>query len=401
VIGRGGDAPPLRGRAQRLHRRVVAVSNPSFERPFVPAGVNANVWLGFEGRVRQRRFHALVESIEKAIARGDLDAAATALDEAESLQPHAPQLAGVRATLARLSAPNPTPRAWRRPLSAILLPIIGMILLTFADSLRHRETSSAMLGPPLTQAGVPLSIPDALVVQSPEPSPALPSQLRQQPSATATIGDRTPPRAVPTAMFSSVALLSEERDASTTRAPRLERPRQPITRTPTPALSTPPPVAASTPSAPAPDMGATVPALPAREGVELLAVRDGIPPPVAAPVIADVAESLDRRDVTATLNAYAHAFAQLDARAARAVWPSVDERALARAFAGLTSQDIAFDDCAINVHGARADAACRGTASYVAKIGKDERRVEPRTWQFQLERAGDAWKIATAEARRP
>jgi hypothetical protein len=379
----------------------VAVSTPSFEPPFIPAGVNASVWLGFEGRVRQRRFHVLVESIEKAIARGDLAAAALALDEAESLQPHAPQLAGVRAKLERLSAPQPALRSWSRPLSAILLPIIGMILLTFADSLRHGDTSSTTLGPPMTPAGIPLSVPADVVVQSPEPPPPLlPSQLRQRPTATAMMGDRTP-RAVQTALFASTALLAAERDTNTAVAPRLERPRQPITTTPlsavalakaeTPALASPPPATAVTVSSLAPN---EPPAAAARP--EPLA-----PLPVTAPAITGVPEALDRRDVTATLNAYAHAFAQLDARAARAVWPSVDERALARAFAGLASQDIAFDDCAINVHGARADAACRGTASYIAKVGKDERRVEPRTWQFQLERDGDDWKIATAEARRP
>jgi hypothetical protein len=339
----------------------------------------------------------LVESIQQAIARGDIEAAALALDEAESLQPHAPQLAGVRATLARLSAPQPVAHSWTRPLSAILLPIIGMILLTFTDSLRHRQTphpdtTSATLGPPMTPAGIPVTVPDAVVVQSPEsPSPVVPSQLRQRPTATATMGDHTP-RAVPTALFASTSLLPSERDASLTVAPRLERPRQPIIRTPTPALVSPTPVTAAALTSLAPHE----PAAAAVARPEALA-----PPPAATPVLAAVPEALDRRDVTATLNAYAHAFAQLDARAARAVWPSVDERALARAFAGLSSQDIAFDDCAINVDGARADAACHGTASYVAKIGKDERRIEPRTWQFHLERDGDAWKIATAEARRP
>jgi hypothetical protein len=366
------------------------VSTSSFERPFIPSGVSPSVWLGFEGRVRQRRFHALVDSIEKAIARGDLDAAALALDEAESLQPHAPQLAGVRATLTRLSAPNPMPHSWKRPLSAILLPIIGMILLTFADSLRHRDAESATLGPPMTSAGVPLSVPGALVVQSPEPPPsALPSELLlKRSSTTSTMGEHTP-RAVPTALLASTSLLTADRDMSVT-APLLERPRQPITRAPAPAPA-PPTAVTVAPSSVL--LNEPVAATPLPEPLA--------PPPTAAPAITEVPESLDRRDVTATLNAYAHAFAQLDARAARAVWPSVDERALARAFSGLTSQDIAFADCAIHVNGARADAACHGTASYVAKVGKDDRRVEPRTWQFQLERDGDAWKIATAEARRP
>jgi hypothetical protein len=268
-----------------------------------------------------------------------------------------------------------------------------MILLTFADSLRHGDTSSATLGPPMTPAGIPLSVPADTVVQSPEPSAlVVPSQMRQRQTATAMMGDRTP-RAVQTAMFASTSLLSAERDTNAAVAPRLERPRQPIT--------TPPLSAVALAKAETPATAVTVSSVAPNELPAAAAPPEPAPLPVTTPVITAVPEALDRRDVTATLNAYAHAFAQLDARAARAVWPSVDERALARAFAGLASQDIAFDDCAINVHGARADAACRGTASYIAKVGKDERRVEPRTWQFHLEREGDDWKIATAEARRP
>jgi hypothetical protein len=379
-----------------LHNRVAAVSTPSSEHPFIPDGVSANIWLGFEGRVRQRRFGVLIDSIDKALARGDLDAAALALDEAESLQPHAPQLAGVRATLARLSTPQPPARAWRRPLSAILLPMIGMLLLTFADWLRRPEPPSALVGPPTTHVGLPLTVAPSLVVQSPEPSPVVSPQPRRVPASTATMGDRVP-KAISTALFTSTSLIGAERGASATvtprpDAPRLDSPRPSVPQPPAPALAAPAAATAATASPPA----SNEPVADAAPRPEPLA-----PLPAAAPADTSAAESLDRRDVTATLNAYAHAFARLDARAARAVWPSVDERALARAFAGLSAQDIAFDDCAINVHGSRADAACRGTASYVAKVGKDEPRVEPRTWQFQLERDGDAWKIAAAEARRP
>jgi hypothetical protein len=104
--------------------------------------------------------------------------------------------------------------------------------------------------------------------------------------------------------------------------------------------------------------------------------------------------------VAAVLNQYARAYARLDAEAARAVWPSVDERALARAFAALSSQDVAFDDCSIEVQGPKANASCRGTARYVGKVGNGQLRTEPRVWRFELHRDGEAWKIANAEARR-
>jgi hypothetical protein len=108
----------------------------------------------------------------------------------------------------------------------------------------------------------------------------------------------------------------------------------------------------------------------------------------------------DEPGVKQALNQYARAYGRLDAGAARAVWPTVDERALARAFAGLESQDVSFDNCDIEVRGATANASCRGQASYVGKIGAREPRTEARQWRFELRRDGDAWKIESAEARR-
>ncbi len=133
------------------------------------------------------------------------------------------------------------------------------------------------------------------------------------------------------------------------------------------------------------------------------------PPPAAESLAASPAASAaipvtpvrgDQTRVAAVLNQYARAYGQLDAVAAREVWPTVNERALARAFAGLASQDVEFDDCEIDVRGTTANASCRGKASYVGKIGSGELRTESRTWRFELRRDGDAWKIENAEARR-
>jgi hypothetical protein len=104
--------------------------------------------------------------------------------------------------------------------------------------------------------------------------------------------------------------------------------------------------------------------------------------------------------VTAALDQYARAYGRLDASAARAVWPSVNERALSNAFAGLASQALDFKDCSIDVRGSAAHAVCRGTASYVPRVGSDRPRIEPRTWRFELRRDGDAWTIADAVAQR-
>jgi hypothetical protein len=125
-----------------------------------------------------------------------------------------------------------------------------------------------------------------------------------------------------------------------------------------------------------------------------------IPPTTAAPPPV-TAGAVDESRVADVLRQYARAYGDLDASAARVIWPSVDQRALARAFESLRSQQLSLQECEIDVHGATANASCRGQAQYVGKVGSGEPRIEPRTWRFELRREGEAWKIAHAEARRP
>ena len=107
----------------------------------------------------------------------------------------------------------------------------------------------------------------------------------------------------------------------------------------------------------------------------------------------------DEEEIGRTLQGYADAYQRLDAAAARRVWPSVDQRALARAFAGLESQGISFERCETEVAGAEARAVCRGRARYVPKVGSREPLTMSRQWTFRLQRAGDSWQIVSAEAR--
>jgi hypothetical protein len=133
-------------------------------------------------------------------------------------------------------------------------------------------------------------------------------------------------------------------------------------------------------------------------------------PPVAAsiaprpaPVTTASAASVpggDEARVSELLNAYARAYNQLDAPLAHQVWPSVDERALARAFSTLSSQTISFSDCRISVKGVTAIAACSGSATYVGKVGGRVTRTEPRHWRFDLRRSDQGWRIDTVDTRR-
>jgi hypothetical protein len=123
-------------------------------------------------------------------------------------------------------------------------------------------------------------------------------------------------------------------------------------------------------------------------------------PPVALAPAAYLATAGDEKEIEQTLQLYAEAYERLDASAARRVWPSVDERALARAFAGLESQGLSFERCDVEVQEAEARAVCRGRARYVPKVGNREPLTASRQWTFRLRRAGDnSWQIADAEVR--
>ena len=107
----------------------------------------------------------------------------------------------------------------------------------------------------------------------------------------------------------------------------------------------------------------------------------------------------EQSEIQRALGQYRSAYQLLDAEAARAVWPSVNVRALSRAFDSLASQRLQFDDCQFEIAGEAATAQCRGTATYTPKVGNRVARLEPRQWTFQLRKMGEGWKIQSAQAR--
>jgi hypothetical protein len=142
------------------------------------------------------------------------------------------------------------------------------------------------------------------------------------------------------------------------------------------------------------------PAIPAAaKQVELAAAEAARPALAAAPIAVAVVEE---RAVRETLEHYADAFAEMDVRATAEVWPSVDRRALTRAFATLKSQGLTFDSCNINVRDQNATAHCRGTVKFVRKIGNPTPLTAPQQWRFVMRKLGSTWTIeevaATADA---
>ena len=119
------------------------------------------------------------------------------------------------------------------------------------------------------------------------------------------------------------------------------------------------------------------------------------PPGVSTPR-SSPAGPTEEQQIAATLHRYAAAYQQLDANAARTVWPTVDQRALARAFESLELQQFTFDECDVRVIDRGASAACRGSVTYVPKVGSRTAHRDDRQWNFELQKQQDVWLITRA-----
>jgi hypothetical protein len=116
-----------------------------------------------------------------------------------------------------------------------------------------------------------------------------------------------------------------------------------------------------------------------------------------APAVERTAEVQKQEDIVRkVLLDYTRAFEHLDVQATKAIWPSVDDRALQRAFQQLDSQQLRFASCGVSVSGRDANARCRGEATYRPKVGSRVLRLTEREWTFSLSRDNDRWRIVNA-----
>lgn len=102
-----------------------------------------------------------------------------------------------------------------------------------------------------------------------------------------------------------------------------------------------------------------------------------------------------------TLQGYQSAFSRLDVDGVRQVWPSVDQKALAKAFDQLRREDLKFENCKVTVTGANAVAACGGTTEYVPKIGSKSPRVERHQWRISLQQVAERWVVRGVDVSAP
>jgi len=123
------------------------------------------------------------------------------------------------------------------------------------------------------------------------------------------------------------------------------------------------------------------------------------PAPTRAPAVASIDDERRQTEfVLAVLREYSQAYERLDVRATKAVYPSVDDRGLQRAFQDLKGQEMRFASCGVSISssGADANARCKGDAVYRPKVGSRVVRLTDREWTFSLSRGGGGWQILNA-----
>jgi hypothetical protein len=303
-------------------------------------------------------------------------------------------------------APAPAP-ALMTSLASVPLPVIEELPSETGDTDEAATGTAGRSGPveptaepPITQAQVPEPRPSlrspptqSAVVPRTEPASVTPppaaasrsapptSEAARSAGAAAPPSEAAAPPSEPTARSSeSVARPSEAAARSSETVAR------PFERAPERVAAERIPEPTRTPDA----LPSAEPATASGAPAHVAAVNNAaaVAPPVVDP----------REPVRHTIERYRTAYEQLDAGAARAVWPAVDQGALARAFSSLSSQQLTFEGCTVDVTGATARANCRGRARVVPRVGGGSETAR-REWRFWLREANGRWVIERAEVR--
>lgn len=331
--------------------------------------------------------------------------------------------AGDTGPLLGATAPEPASSGSRRWLAAAaaLIALSGAAGWFWTQvTLDQASHQSALTSPsPSAAPASPRPLADPIASQPTDaaaPSPAAPiDDVQASPPAAeqtaATTGATPDPNpVVPTATEnvapSAVSNAVENRVTPAVHEPTAERPDLPVVALPSArtdeASSVPSKASAeNTGPAPAKELPTPAPTLPPMAPVESSALGAPIGEPVASPppAVATPPPAVpDDRGVMAILSRYESAYTQLDANAVAAVWPSVDRRALARAFDGLASQNVKLGRCQVRITGNAANAECVGNANWRQKIG-GEPRMALRRWTFELKNTGADWIIVSANVR--
>ena len=153
---------------------------------------------------------------------------------------------------------------------------------------------------------------------------------------------------------------------------------------------------------------APLPPAPSAQPVALALLDDG-PDPSHAFVAEDLSalaimpigprRKSEEELVRQLIDRYAGALERLDVGAAQAAWPTVDGKALKRAFGQLASQRLTFQSCGITISGSTANARCRGSATYQPRIGSGPVQLASREWTFDFSKQDTDWRIVNTFVR--
>ena len=305
---------------------------------------------------------------------------------------------------------------WARLAKASTLVLVGIAVHLWIDGPRpaiHNDAGSAGIssGPVRVRASLHSRQASERTVRSDSAGAPTGDGVVEEPSAVATAGHRTPPpthRIVGGDDQRDLSLYGHEAPHSASDAPAVARaggqPDLPHAALPA-VLLTRRLVGWSRDAA-----VLTAPAVPELAAIEprrTAVVSDSPPAPAAAPVgsvaprIAAAAAPLEEDSILQVLHEYEEAFGRKDPVAAKAVWPALDDRALARAFNGLQSHSLALKDCGVTLvtTNAAARARCQGIATYLPKIGRRKPISATHEWTFNLSKSGGDWQIESAAIR--
>jgi len=300
-----------------------------------------------------------------------------------------------------VTAAAPPPQNARRSRTATggFVVLLALLLITGVTIMRQFQEPQRAVNV-ATHKPVPPTVDEA------PPRTAPVATVPEDPSDTASITERRAEESTPNRVVAPPEIRQLGRQPAAERRPVAptanveSSPETGLTAVPASSVSgapgsqAPVPAAAAVVSAPAGDRASSV-----REEPPRTAEPAPASPPVTAGSAGQPAPSPETRAVAQALNRYQQAFSTLDANAAQAVWPSVDVKALGRAFDQLDQQTFELQACQITIAGSRAEAACSGTASYVRKVGSKGVRAEPRQWRFTLRQDDNEWIIDRVDVR--
>lgn len=233
---------------------------------------------------------------------------------------------------------------------------------------------------PLSQSSGSIQPERAPFARPPQPEvPAAPPVALAPPAASAAVFDG--PTAAPTTVVNPPVLPPAE---------------VPVAAAPRPA-----PVVPAAPNAPSPGVTSGVPVSEIRDARENAPARAPAPPSVAvAEPVASVTEVPARptsgdeeRAVRAAVQAYTSAYTGLNADAVKAVFPSVNDAALRRAFRSLRSQRVELRGMSVAIAGDGASVSGTWVSSAVGQVGDSTPQRDERPVIFTLAKRNGSWVI--------